>query len=115
MTRAFLPTPTNVPANATAYDDTARALEQLYALVPWLEGKEVQVGDSENPITGGQAIDVNHFLGRVARGWILLDLVSLATSSALTQVFRRDADSSDENTLQIYAESNVRHFKVWVY
>lgn len=115
MTRAALATPPNVDPNATAYDDTARALEQLYSLSPWLEGVEVQVGSADDPITGGQAIDVHHFLGRQARGWFLLDLVSLQTSSALTGVFRRDADSSDENTLQLYAEANVRHFKVWVW
>ena len=114
MSRASLATPTNADAQSSAFEDTARALESLYVLVPWLEGKQVQVGDEENLLTGGVQ-DVNHFLGRRARGFLLLDVVAGSGTTVTAGVFRRVGDTNDENTLQLYSEANVDWFVVWVY
>ena len=89
-------------------------VEQLYSLVPWLEGKEVAVGDEENLLTGGVQ-DVNHFLGRKASGWILLEVTAGSGTTVTSGVFQRVGDTSDENTLQLYSEANVDWFRVWVY
>lgn len=114
MTRAALATPANVDSNATAYDDTARSFEQLYSLVPFLEGKEITVGDEANVLTGGVQ-DINHFLGRRANGYILLEVMAGSGTTVTAGVFQRVGDTNDENTLQLYSEANVDWFRVWVY
>lgn len=93
------------------FSDDTRALQRFLAAVPFVDGKLVTLTALAAPGT----IDVNHGLGALPRGFLVLDVARPNGSTTAISIFRRSGDQLDTKVMRLYSTATFDSLKLWVF
>lgn len=76
----------------------------------YLSGVEAVV-----PATASGLFVVTHKLGRVPRGWLVLDVTAPAAAVLAPDIFARTGDRRDDLVISLYAAAPFDALRLWVF
>lgn len=91
-----------------AFNDDVLKLQGFLKGVPFVDGKLVTLG----ALVGAGAFDVNHGLGAVPRGFLVLDC---SVAAAPSTIYRVAGDTLTSSTLRLRASAAYLSLSLWVF